>query len=53
MLNLLAASPWLPAKYAGQARRAFAPLRAMGLSAGAGLDGRGFHHAGFTVLVDP
>lgn len=53
MLNLLAASPWLPAKYAGQARRAFAPLRAMGLSAGAGLDGRGFHRAGFTVLVDP
>jgi hypothetical protein len=53
MLNLLSASPWLPAKYVGQARRAFAPLRAMGLSADAGIDGRGFHRAGFTVLVDP
>lgn len=53
MLNLLSASPWLPAKYVGQARRALAPLRAMGLSAGAGIDARGFHRAGFTVLVDP
>lgn len=53
MVHLFEASPWLPAKYAGQARRALKPLRAVGAAAAPGLDRGGFHRAAFTVLVTP
>jgi hypothetical protein len=53
VVHLLQASPWLPARYAGQAQRALQPLRAIGLAAGSGLDAGGFHHAALTILTEP
>ncbi|MFN3429523.1 MAG: DUF3352 domain-containing protein [Candidatus Sericytochromatia bacterium] len=53
VVHLIQASPWLPARYAGQAQRALEPLRAIGFAAGSGIDAEGFHHAAFTILSEP
>jgi hypothetical protein len=53
VVHLFEASPWIPAKYVAEAKRALKPLRAIGAAAEPGIDQQGFHHAAFTVLATP